>query len=345
MPWTLVIAGALLPAPLARDIVAALPDDRLVRCLAHAQVMAEMSATPIGAPHLGWIWQGFGGQGDLVSAPFLWTGEQPAQAAQVWQLDAVHYRFARDHLLVTPLDDAPPSDDELAALEPDLSRALAELAADALPQLQRTAQGWLLALARPWRLAASPLAAAIGQSAQLHWADGDDGPLWRRLLTEVQTAWHAHPINQRRESEGRNAINGLWLHGGGGFDALAGRGIRRWAALADDDPLLRGWAHASDVSFDAQRSAGDALVLSLWPQLHAAARAQAWGVWLAAATPIARRLEQWIGEAPPNTALHLVLTGEHLVRELRLRRPSPFDLQRLWRKPAPLHELLSEPAP
>jgi hypothetical protein len=38
---------------------------------------------------------------------------------------------------------------------------------------------------------------------------------WRKLLNEIQTVWHEHPINEARAQRGQRPLNSLWLYGGG----------------------------------------------------------------------------------------------------------------------------------
>src|SRR5690606_38216705 len=37
---------------------------------------------------------------------------------------------------------------------------------------------------------------------------------WRRLLNEIQMAWHEHPVNEARVARGVPPVNALWLYGG-----------------------------------------------------------------------------------------------------------------------------------
>ena len=38
---------------------------------------------------------------------------------------------------------------------------------------------------------------------------------WRKLLNEIQTVWHDHPVNEARAQRGLRPLNSLWLYGGG----------------------------------------------------------------------------------------------------------------------------------
>ena len=344
MRWTVVVPGALLPSPIAADVLAAAAMPWLARVLARAR--AEPAAAPVdgGTPHLSWLWRQFGGAGAPVTAPYALRALDAAAdaGAQCWHIDPVHFAFARDHLLVAPLDEAWPAPEEEEVLARHVEAALHEHAAVAPPRLHRHRGHWLLTLACPWSMQATPLDGALGQSAHEHWPAGVDAAAWRRLLTDVQMRWHGEPLNEVREARGQRTVNALWLHGGGAWAALP---AQPFAAVASDDPVLRGWALASGVpretlfSDDAAASArGD--VVSIRRDLLAPAQFEAWGQWLQrlAQLEIALRELHEACFASGYDELALVLCGRRQVRIARLRRS---DAWRLWRR-APLTPLLAE---
>ena len=73
-------------------------------------------------------------------------------------------------------------------------------------------------------LAAHPALAGL-RTASLDRVTGRNVDLWlgadpqarrlRRLQSEVQMLWHTHPVNARRESEGRESVNSFWIDGCG----------------------------------------------------------------------------------------------------------------------------------
>jgi len=134
MRWTVVVPGALLPSPIAADVLAAAAMPWLARVLARAQAEPAVAAFSGGAPHLSWLWGQFGGAGDPVTAPYaLHALDADADcAAQCWHIDPVHFAFARDHLLVAPLDGARPAPQEEEVLAWHVEAALHEHAAGAL---------------------------------------------------------------------------------------------------------------------------------------------------------------------------------------------------------------------
>ena len=342
MRWTVVVPGGLLPAPIAADVLAGAATPWLSEVLARAQSEPAVNFDSGGATHLCWLWHRFGGTGEPVTAPYALQAldEGADRQAQCWHVDPVHFAFAREHLLIAPLDELPTPDEE-AVLANHLQAALDELAADAGPNLRLHRAQWLLTLARPWSLHASLLDAALGQSAHEHWPAGADAALWRRLLTEVQMRWHREPLNDQREARGRKPINALWLHGGGSWAALP---ERPFAAVADADPVLRGWALASGLPREAlcDGAAVTALrdTVSMRRDLLVPAQFEAWSEWLDRLAQLEAALRDLHRAcfAAGYDELALVLCGRRQVRIVRLRRG---DSWRLWRH-APLAILFAE---
>jgi hypothetical protein len=342
MRWTVVVAGGLLPSPIAADVIAGAAAPWLTEALARAQAAPAESFEPGGAPHLTWLWREFGGAGEPVTAPFALRALDDAAEAgmQCWHVDPVHFTFARDHLLVSPLEQ-PPTPPEEAVLAAQVQAVLDEFAAEGGAKLLRHGGHWLLTLARPWSVRATPLDGAVGQPAHEHWPTGAEAPLWRRLLNEIQMRWHGEPLNEEREARGGKPINALWLHGGGAWTALPSQ---PFAAVADADPVLRGWALAAGLpraalhDSDAVPPRGD--TASIRRDLLVPAQFEAWGQWLdrlARLDADLRDLQQACFAAGFDE-LALVLCGRREARVVRLRRG---DAWRLWRR-APLAPLFAE---
>lgn len=334
--------GALLPSPVAADVLAGAAAPWLTQVLTRALAEPAECFEPGGAPHLTWLWRRFGGTGDPVTAPYALHAldENADLDAQCWSVDPVHFAFARDHLVLMPLDE-PPAPPESAALAKHLHTALEELLLDARPTLHRHGERWLLTLARPWSLQATPLDGALGQPAHEHWPTGRDAALWRRLLNEIQMRWHAEASNEDRESRGIKPINALWLHGGGSWAALP---AKPFATVADADAVLRGWALASGVPrtalHDGTPAAPRGDTVSIHRDLLVPAQFEAWGQWLdclARLDTSLRNLQQ-TAFATGCEEMALVLCGRQQARVVRLRRG---DSWKLWRR-VPLASLLAE---
>lgn len=348
MRWTVVVPGALLPAPIAADVIGAANAPQLARLLARARIDAPQpgSAATAGATHWSWLWQRFSGRADVpITAPYAWHALEPADldrasdTGQLWQIDPLHFAVALDHMLAVPLEDHD-------ALDRSETLALAT-AADACAQAVGARvcvldRHWFLALAQPWSLAAVPLEAALGESIQPLLPTGADARRWRKLLNEIQIAWHHHPVNAAREARGAKAVNGLWLHGGGTYRPLPASAL---AQVASEEPAVRGWALASGVPASAVVALDHALDargdgLYTGSSLYASARAEAWHPWLSALAGFDRWLGGLAGRAfAAGAEVELVLCGRAVTRSVVLRRG---DRWRLWRR-AEFAATLAEP--
>jgi hypothetical protein len=346
MLWTVVVPGALLPAPVAADVVgtASAPElARLARCARLSAPQAASTATR-GAAHWGWLWRRFGGGNDApVTAPYAWNalgaGAAPGDAGTLWQAEPLHFDCARDHLLALPLAAADAlADDEARAL----AAAAQECARAADAQLQVIGDHWFLRFEHPLRLQTAAPEAVYGAPIR-ELASGADGARWTRLLNEIQIAWHDHAVNRERRERGLREVNALWLHGGGAARALPECGLRQ---VASGEPALRGWALAAGVPADSIRAdaeldaAGDAL--ALWPHLLVPAAVDAWEAWR-------QRLgefDAWLGPLVERAfgrgaEVELLLAGRSATRALRCARS---DRWFAWRR-ATLAAALLEPQP
>ncbi|MGD9945595.1 MAG: hypothetical protein AB7S98_20410, partial [Burkholderiaceae bacterium] len=277
-------------------------------------------------------------------------------------LRPVHLHVGLDHLRLAPL--------HLLDIEADDARALAETARRMLSDsgLQIDVEH-----ATHWALTAQPgsadgarlledLAAlharsarmAEGRSIDAYSPAGTAARQWRRLSTEVQMAWFEHPVNQRREAEGRPAINSLWLEGR--TDKVANRPFEH---LIADDPVLRGLAQRTGVpqqrfapiqpvqpiqttppmpptlpmpqtlpSARASTIAPDAESLLIAPDLwHEASSEGDPAAWLAGWQQLSGWFEASHGALP--RPLQFILTGERSVAELQA---GIHDRWALWRR-------------
>jgi hypothetical protein len=259
----------------------------------------------------------------------------------IWHADPVHFAFARDHILLTAFDTA-------SAVRPEESRALAAEAAAILAGFGATlrvldSSYWFLSFDPPWPpLTTVAFDAALGRSIEHVLPAGEAAARWRKVLTEIQIAWHQHPINQRREAAGAQTINGLWLHGGGVWRQLP---QRPFATVATNDAVVRGWGLASGLPPSAVlpvegKPAGATSALVYLPELHPRASQDDWDGWLDAIMRLDAEIDLHVQHAFARGFgdVTLVLTGRELVRTAVMRSS---DGLRLWRR-NPVAELLAE---
>jgi hypothetical protein len=200
---------------------------------------------------------------DVPVAPLamLGAGEDP-HGAFVLAADPVTLVAGMDDVAIAARAD------DLGALEANaLVDALnAHFASDGLRFAAPRPDAWFVTMARRPDLRTSPLDAALGSTLSAHAPAGADARTWQRWATEIQMLLHAHPVNRRREQQGRALANGLWFGGGG---ALADVGLvapfRAHAPEGRAGDFLRGLArHAGGEtlrlpsSFDAVLEAAPA---------------------------------------------------------------------------------------
>ena len=352
MRWFIVVPGILIPAPLAADVVGSARTGELASWFARATRTPDEAVldAPVGATHLAWLWRAFCGDGAIpVTAPYAWRAQNyasavlPADGDQWWHCDPIHVDVGREHLLVGRSADAQLTEAEADALATEADEVLREHGA-LLKRLRHDA--WFVQTDRPWRLDTAPLDSARGQSLGPCLPIGADAALWRKILTEIQVRWHHHDVNRTREQRGQQAVNGVWLHGGGVWAPLP---RSPFATIVSRDPVLRGWALAAGAApaalideSEMPRIQGDAV--SLWTELLEPARFDSWGEWIDRLAVIAARLAQLRRRAFDAGFDHieLVLCGRQVTRVLSLRRRDRF---RFWRRTGgeALTALLAEP--
>lgn len=135
-------------------------------------------------------------------------------------------------------------DARILAIEPAEAQALVAafnqiFAADGLLLETLHPDRWYLRLSSDPGLRTYPLEAAIGRDINALLPYGPAQRRWHTLLTEVQMLFHAHPVNQVRESHRQPTLNGVWCWGGGECPHSARSPA---AGLYANDPLTRGLA-------------------------------------------------------------------------------------------------------
>lgn len=134
-------------------------------------------------------------------------------AGRAWGLaQPVHLMLGRDRLqLADPAALQLSLDDEQALLD-----AVEPLLGEQDWTLRIAEPGcWLLGHASLQQVRTSDSLRAVGRNAADWMPGGEAAGPWRRLLTEIQMVWLAHPVNQARQQAGLPEVNSLWLHGCG----------------------------------------------------------------------------------------------------------------------------------
>ena len=194
----------------------------------------------------------------------------------VWLVELAHLALGADQAnLLAP---------DLMDLHADESRLLLETARPCMDEAgfhaeALTPQRWRLTLPAGLTPAAtaSPTAVA-GRRLDAWWTQDAATRPWRRLLNEIQMAWHEHPVNEVRAARGAPPVNALWLYGG----------ARGWTRPAAANPAP--------------------LVLT---QLDAAHRHGDWSGWLDALSALdSQHLQALAGKSGlPDQTVQLLLLG------------------------------------
>lgn len=151
--------------------------------------------------------------------------------------DPIHLQADRDTAKLIPAEMLGLSEEESTELVTDLN---AFLMADNLVLSRSAAGGWYLEGMDASQLASFPPAFLANRNASAYMPAGEDSGQWRRLMTEIQMLLHTHPVNERREQQGKLPVNSLWFWGGA---ALYTSSVRR----AVDKSGYTGTVYADDA--------------------------------------------------------------------------------------------------
>lgn len=181
------------------------------------------------------------GTDDMPFAPLRLLGESPDDAARDghWLCaDPVHLRFHHERIVLADAGAFDVDDDEAIALVGALNETFADVGRFHVA----TSRRWYLRLNEAVDHPAEPLSTIAGRRMDGE-LSGKESRL-TRWLNEVQMFLHGHPVNARRQAEGKPAINSLWLWGGGTLPALQ---AAAWSAVSTSNPLATGLALASGI--------------------------------------------------------------------------------------------------
>jgi len=164
-------------------------------------------------------------------------GKPPAGA--VLRADLVHLQAGAQDVLQYDANRLAITLSEAEAL---LSALNALVRGDGLWFEMATPQRWYLRLST-CAVHTTPLSQSLGRALAPLMPRGEQGSWLRTLLTELQMLLHQHPVNQHREAQGSQTINGIWLWGEG-EDREAAPSMH-WTGAYGDEALLRGLVQAA----------------------------------------------------------------------------------------------------
>ncbi len=172
-------------------------------------------------------------------------GDGIAVEGRAWALlTPVHWRLGTEQVSLV--------DPAALALDEAASRALLGAVRELF-----TSEGYTVAWGAPtrWYLAHDSLATlptasldrVVGRNVDRWLGTQPEARRLRRLQSEVQMVWHAHPLNAERQARGQLPVNSFWVSGSGPAPAAGGTAptlelALRGPALAEDWPAwLRAW--------------------------------------------------------------------------------------------------------
>lgn len=214
---TLLVPELLWPEPEDRDALGPLDCPALTTLLARSR-LSRRPTQPLEAV----LAALFGHAGKSSLGAFRGHGEpgNPLDMGNACWIaaDPTHLRFHQDHLILAAGDTLAITQEESNAFVEDLNRHFSDLGAFHVATPDR----WYLQLAGKaapehplLRFDAPPLSAVAGRSVARLLPEIMEDREVRKLLNELQTFLHAHPVNLQREERGLATINSLWLWGAG----------------------------------------------------------------------------------------------------------------------------------
>ncbi|MDD2744708.1 MAG: hypothetical protein PHV02_20805 [Rhodocyclaceae bacterium] len=185
----------------------------------------------------------------LNDAPFgalrlLGEGHAPAREGHWLCADPVHLRFHQERIILADAGAFELDDAEAQALTASLNQEFADIGQFHVASAKRWYMRLNVAVDHP----VEPISSVAGRRVDGE-LTGNALPL-TRWLNEVQMFLHGHPVNEKRESQGKPVINSLWLWGGGKLDeaqCAAGH-----SAIFSDNPLAIGIASAAGIPLHAK---------------------------------------------------------------------------------------------
>lgn len=193
----------------------------------------------------GTLCQAFGikQQQDSPLAAICASADGLKTADDYWlRLDPVHLEAVMGGLLLRSPDSLQLSMPEARALIADINQHWQR---EGLEIQAVSPTRWYLHLPEAPNLRTTPLDQMNGEYLTPGLPRGADARHYVKLINEVQMLMHTHPVNLARESEGRLAVNGLWLWGGGNLPA----GKARFDRVAGDVFELHALARHAGCAF------------------------------------------------------------------------------------------------
>lgn len=336
--FELLVPGLLGPVPLP-------PGHRVETPLLDLLLTRGRQSAVTGGNLTGALLARFGAD---ASAPFCLADDDPDwdQTGFCMHADPVHLRPDRDLLRLFDARHLGISGAEAQLLVAELNDHFAQ---DGLRFNAPTASRWYLHCEQPPALQTEPLERVIGQHVDGLLPTGPDADRWANLMNETQMLLFQSAVNQRRESEGRPGVNGLWTWGGGSWQVPTG--VQLPTKVQAQSPLARGLAAAAGVESEppsALWQTPKGTLLADWNQLQDAVLDTDELAWVAAAESLDRRLAPVVDALGAGDLDQILLNGCKgqcwSIDRADLRAFWRRSWTTPWRRPRQLAELVAQAA-
>jgi len=229
----LLIPDLLLPRDAMQKISAGLELPYLSKILARS----DRASAPYCVPE-DFLCESFGAQ---AFAPIRAAADGLEVGDAYWMCaDPVHLELQQSQVILQP--EVKCGAEESAALCDVLNRHFEQ---DGITFFTPHPHRWYVRIAEPSDVTTTPLRIASWRDVKPYQPHGADALRWRSLSNEVQMLLHGHAINQGREARGMQAINSVWLWGGGVANGIA----TNISVLAGDEALAAPFAKVAAIPF------------------------------------------------------------------------------------------------
>jgi hypothetical protein len=199
----LVIPDLLLAREVMQRISAGLKLPYLSKILARSQQTSERHRALED-----YLCEAFGAQ---AFAPIRAQADGLKVGSEYWICaDPIHLELQQSQVILQP--EVKCGAEESAALCDALNRHFEQVG---LVFIAPHPQRWYIRTDERSDVSTTPLRIASWRDVKPYQAQGADALRWRSLSNEIQMLLHGHAINQGREARGMQAINSVWLWGGG----------------------------------------------------------------------------------------------------------------------------------
>ncbi len=219
-----------------------LQDKSLRAWLARSDLYAESGREELLARITGVLGLPYPEEG--LAALRMWgqTGDRPT--AWIAGADPVYLEARLDHLCLHALGRGAVTQADFRALIDHLQATLAD---DKRFGFTRLGTCGYLSAKVPIATAQVPAHVVDQRVPSEFLPEGDDAATYRNLLSEIEMSLHDHEVNQRRLATGEQAVNSLWVWGGG---LAPERKTRTQTPLFSNDPLLLGYWESAIATAD-----------------------------------------------------------------------------------------------